>query len=266
VFSANRTSVDRAILLVVVCVAGLTLGAAGEATAQFIRLDTAQPLSVFKRPLLPICAHQRVAGSYIQVAGRGLRLPAVNAALRAAAISDERQDCRAFERRALPAHVFFTYQASLNRRFISASSVVISALIPVSAPPPAGNEGAYWYGVTVDVSNGRFVHISDLFKSVRPALNALALAARRELTAGNPCVRGSLAISPDYAYGFAPTVMNYQDFALLPTGIAIGFSNDQVTAPACGRVEVTVPYRVIRPFTGTLGIKLMRGARWPKTR
>ncbi len=265
-FSANRTSVERAILLVVVCVAGLTLDAAGEATPRFIGQDTLQRLSVFKRPLFPICARQRVAGSYVQVAGRGLRLSAVNAALRAAAISDERWDCRAFERGALPAPVYFTYQASPDRRLISASSVVISALIPTLAPPPAGNEGAYWFGVTVDVSSGSLVHIKSLFRRVGPALNALARATRRELTASNPCVRGSLAISADYAYGFAPTVTNYQDFALLPTGIAVGFGNDQVTGPSCGRVEVTVPYRVIRPFMGTLGVKLMQGARWPKIR
>jgi hypothetical protein len=155
------------------------------------------------------------------------------------------------------------YQASPDRRFISASSVVVSALIPTLAPPPGGNEGAWWYSVTVDVATARRIRLADLFDRLSPSLAALARDAKRRLPATNHCVRGSLAYSKDYARGFAPTVAHYRDFALLPTGIAIGFSNDQVSAPSCGRVEVTVPYTTVRPFLSNLGLKLVDGVRRP---
>jgi hypothetical protein len=210
-----------------------------------------------------------VTGNYLQVAGRASRLSRVNTALRGAGIGDEEQDWRDY--RPYPpwppgTSWYVAYQAVPDRRLVSASTVVVSALIRVSAPPPHGNEGAWWGSVTVDVATGHVVRLGDLFAGVAPALKALARAARRELSANNPCVRGSLADPQGhYALGFAPTTVDYQDFALLPTGIAVGFSNDQVSGPACGRVEVTIPYSVVRPFMAKEGIRLMRGVRWPKT-
>jgi hypothetical protein len=263
----SRASVERIALLVAGC-ALLALGTSSGAAARLTGQGSPQSLAVFKRPLFRIHSHQHVAGSYLQVAGRGLPLAGVNAALRAAAVSDERQDWRDLGHPppwpSQGARSYLTYQAFPDPRFISASSVVVSALIPTLVPPPGGNEGAWWYSVTIDVATAQAVHLGDLFHSVSPALGALAKAARRKLSATNPCVRGSVADSMDYARGFAPTAANYRDFALLPTGVAIGFSNDQVSGPACGRVEVTVPYRIVRPFLSKLGLRLVQGVRQPK--
>ena len=73
-------------------------------------------------------------------------------------------------------------------RLISGSTIVASALFPVRALYPGGNDGDRWLSLTVEVPTGRVVEISDLFARPATGLKTLAGAARTRLLATNRCV------------------------------------------------------------------------------
>lgn len=225
-----------------------------------------QPLSVVQVRLPRIFRSLHVRGTYVQVSGGEVDLEAVNAGLRGAVVENERYFWNAhggarLDRLHGPMS-YGIYQASPLLRLTSASSVVVSAMVPVLAPPPAGDDGAYWFSITIDVATGRRVGIDDLVTPVAPALKAVAGAARKRMAVIDACVRGSLAYSS--FYGFKPTLDHYRHFALTPNGLAIGFDIDQVTGSSCGRREVTLPYSVVRPYLNSLGRRLVGGIRRPR--
>ena len=192
-----------------------------------------------------------------------MNLKPVNAELRRAVLADEHRFAQGVPRvdpRTAPG----VYETSPRRSLITASTVVVSALIPTLTLYPAGNDGAWWLSTTVRVADGRRVEIADLFARPTRGLSALAVAARSELTAANACVRGSIADRrTGLANGFLPTTHNYRYFALTTKGLAVGFPLGQVGFPICGRAEVTVPYSVVRPYLGPLGRELIQGVRRP---
>ena len=106
--------------------------------------------------------------------------------------------------------------------------------------------------------------LRDLFASPGRALDALAAASRK-----NGCVAVALhdpGLGPYVAPWLKPTMSNYRYFALTPQGLAVGFEQDTVASPPCGRVEVTVPYSVLRPYLSRLGATLIAAVRRPRSR
>ncbi len=251
-----RLSVGAVVLIAVVCALAQAGGGA---------IRRAEPLSV-RHVRLTTPFRLRVSGTYIRVSGRGARIAAVNAALGRALLSDQRLVVELGQQKVRPGLLPTYHLFSRTARLVSASTVVVSALIPLAAPPPLGTDGSGWFSVTVRVQNGQRVGLRAILRPLRPALRAISQEAKRKLPRTDFCVRRSLAYPPDHKFlllGFAPTVSNYREFALVPAGLAIGFWNDQVAAPACGRSAVVIPYAVVRPYLTRLGAELVAGVRAP---
>lgn len=231
------------------CLAGTATSVASPpAGSPIMRLT----ISEAKTPRTPFpCVD--ASGLYPLVISADTRLAAVNAAIHEAVVDDERA---LFAGRGCPpvnaAHSI--YETSPDSRFISASSAVVSALIPTTKLYDGGNEGGNWLSVTVRVIDARRVNLRDLFRRPAQGLKALA-AATRELISSNSC--------DPHDSRFASVVANYRYFALTVHGLAIGFPQGEVLIPTCGPIEVTVPYTGLRPFLSTLGSELVAGVRAP---
>ncbi len=225
-------------------------------------------------PLLRV-PNYRTAGTFPQVfSGDGANVEAVNVTLRKTILEDQRRYGRRFRAvwesripKALQETYPGIYKTSFSSNLISASTVVVSALVPLLELFPAGNDGSTWVAFTVRVPSGETVTINDLFADPARGLTALASAARKEVLSANSCVRRSVeepVAGPLVARGFDATPENYRHFALIAEGFAIGFPLGQIGAPVCGRVETTVPYSVVRPHLNELGQRLVAGVREPR--
>jgi hypothetical protein len=239
------------------------------------------PLTVSYRPVPRLeVPHYHTRGVYPQVVLTGSNLRAVNESIKRTVIDDQSQyarDARSMESSVRTPHGWYgTYQLfipgpnrsneSLDKNLISASSVVVSALIPTFKLFPGGNNGQGFVSVTAVVPSGRIVHISDVFASPHTGLKALAVAFRKRVLRTNSCVRETLkspVVGPTEARGFEPTASNYRYFALTTKGLAIGFPLGQVGPGACNTVEATVSYSTIEPYLSDLGRKLIAGVRLP---
>jgi hypothetical protein len=200
--------------------------------------------------------HLSVGGHYPKVYDRGVPLSAVNRALASEARRAQRflvgHRCPTVD---VPPGFF---RPSLRSTTISASTVVVSALMPTASIPPGANFSYDWTAVTIDVATARSVSIGQLFERVRGALNAIGLTARRLIIRRSTCIRQFPNDS-----GFDPTPANFRYFALLPSGLAIGFTAGAVGPRVCGWLSVTVPYRILHPYLSDLGRRLIAGARRP---
>lgn len=218
------------------------------------------------------------SGTYPQVSGSGAELVDVNAALRQAVLDDQ-------EAYAVPATQQLTEMpwllddydgdgvystsggeasAKKNER-ISASSVVVSYLMPSKRRSPGGTEGAGWISATVDVQTGKNVELSDLFAS--PARGGAELAEMaKTLASRNACVERGLTdpyAGESYGKEFLPSSGNYRHFALTPEGLQLGFEQSEVANPICGRIRILVPYAAVRSLLGPEGQHLVAGVRAP---
>jgi hypothetical protein len=258
---------------------GLTACATGSADrsrASIAAASRALPLAVFKARTPPVgLPNYHTSGFYPQVSDGRSRLEAVNAELRNAVLRRERSYAAHVRREYADWPALFrpsfgdhgTFKTSLRADLISASTVVVSALMPVREVIPGGNGGANWVSVTVQVPSGVPVRIGALFKRPTPALRAIAKAARRNVLANNRCIRKTFwdpIVHALHAQGFMPKPSNYRYFALTPRGLAIGFQIEQVGGPQCGRAVGFVPYAVVRPYLSELGRKLVAGVRAPR--
>ncbi|MEA2130989.1 MAG: hypothetical protein QOJ29_5458 [Thermoleophilaceae bacterium] len=255
-----------------VALVALMLGVAGRgATAAEPQRAAGQPVALrvieATTPRLAVPNYE-TRGSYPQVAGGHTSLTAVNAALTRALRSEQRRYARVArdeQREVSPVGGPGLFSTNLKRSVLSASSVVVSGLIPLTERFPGGNEGQTWLAVTVRVPSGARVSISDLFNDRARGLRALAAAVRTRLPAGNSCIRKSLKALPTMARGFAPTKVNYRYFALQTSGLVIGFPVSQVGFPPCSRVSTTVPYATLRAELSPLAKRLIAGVRQPRT-
>ncbi|HEX3687662.1 MAG TPA: hypothetical protein VHU60_08755 [Gaiellaceae bacterium] len=158
------------------------------------------------------------------------------------------------------------YETFLEHARISASTVVVSALIPSLQLYPGGNDGSTWISVTLLVPSGREVSLPDLFSSRSRGLQFLAQTVKRNVLQSEPCIKQSISspITGDLsARGFEAAPGNYRYFALMPKGLIVGMPNGQVGSPSCGRIEALVPYAFLRPHLSTLGRRLVAGIRRP---
>jgi hypothetical protein len=199
-------------------------------------------------------AHFRTTGTYPLVVG----LRRVDAGLRRAVLADEHEYAR-YARREKPKvgyRVEGVYSTAVDRRLLSASTVVVSALMPAKRELFPGQPGGDdWLGITVRAPSWVRVVLADLFASPQRGLRVLAAAwrARIRRTSAAPCLRA-------YPEAYAARIRNYSAFALTPRGIAVGTSE----IGACYRLVATVPYRVLRPYLSDLGAALVTGVRTPK--
>jgi hypothetical protein len=217
--------------------------------------SAATPLRLVMAPTPPLPVRRyHTSGTYPQVRDK-VDLEAVNAALREAVLADQRA-YTPYARKEKPRVVYRetgVYRTAVDRKLVSASTVVVSALMPATRELfPGQHEGDGWLAVTVRVPSGVRVTMSDLFANPDQGLRVLARAwrARIRRTGAHPCIR-------IYPKTYSPTVENYRAFALTPSGLAVGSPE----VAACYRLLATVPYAVLRPHLSSLGARLVDGVR-----
>ncbi len=201
-------------------------------------------------------ARFETAGTYPQFRGTNVELQGVNRAVRDALLADQRAfepSARRYAKhvagRRLPSRYPGYYETELDRTLISASSVVVSVLIPRARallPLRPGSDG--WLGVTVRVPSGARVLLPELFDR--------RARARRVLEAQ---IRSAEFFDASVRRDPAAALRNTR-FAVLPSGLAVG------VVGAANQDEVIVPYRALRPYLSPLGRALAAGARWPDYR
>jgi hypothetical protein len=229
-------------------------------------------LTVTEAPVPPLpVPDYKTEGTFPRVGGTGISLTAVNVGITNALERDQqkyalvaRQEEAADPGPSDPSDpgVYGMYP---DPKLISASSVVVSALIPDTELFPGGTDSNGWLGVTVQVPSGSPVTIDQILD--QPGLSALAAAAKAIVLLANSCVKAGVddpAVGVLNAAGFEPTAQNYGAYALLPGGLAVGFRDEQVGSPACGSSDAVVPYAVVEPYLSTLGRTLVAGVRAPQ--
>jgi hypothetical protein len=215
------------------------------------------PLAIVQVPTPPLLAPGFVTrGRYPQLAGGSVDLRAVNAAVRAAVLADQRaylagtRPVRAYlNRRRPPAGGWRgVYRTDLDLRLASASTVVVSALLRRRAALFRYRDDR-WLPITIQVPSGREVAIADLFADPVQGRRAFAAAWRVEMRrrGHGRCVD----LYDAYETGA---------FALTPGGLAVGVD----AAGFCGPLRVTLRYAVLRPYLGALGRELIEGVRPPR--
>lgn len=221
------------------------------------RRKAASPLIVVPAPTPRLqVPRYDTTGTFPQVLGAGIDLSAVNAGLRDGVLADQRayapfarqsartagKDCRGI------------YRTWIDRSLLSASTTVVSAILPAQELSPCGTEGNTWVSITVRVPSGVRVSLPELFSDLPRALPAIAKAwkarVRRVEPEMWPCVK-------NYPSIYLPRARNYRYFALTTRGLSLGFWD----VAACNRLQAVVPYRVLRPYLSTLGATLIAGVR-----
>jgi hypothetical protein len=137
---------------------------------------------------------------------------------------------------------------------LSASSVVVSALLPALELNFCGNEGQGWVSVTVLVPSGRPVSLLDLFAQPSRDLRTLADAWKSQFRKSDPNESGVVKLYPEF---FGAKAISRAYFALTPHGLAVGFWQVGPTA----RLKAVVPYTVLQPHLSKLGKTLVAGVR-----
>jgi hypothetical protein len=254
--SFSRTFAPKRVLAYLMC--GVALAASGcGAHSHATGPAQASPLGVVSvaTPRFPV-ARFVTGGTYPEFRDGNVALHAVNRALREAIVADQ----RAFEPyarryakrvagRRLPSRYAGYYQTELDRTLVSASSVVVSVLLPrTRAILPLQPRAEAWLGITIRVPSGTRVRLADLFAQRADAMRVLEERIRTD---------GQLA--PSVRRHPADVLANPQ-FALLPRGLAVG-------AVELGwRDVVLVPYSALRPDLSMLGRRLVRRVQRPDFR
>jgi hypothetical protein len=185
----------------------------------------------------------------------GVNVKAVNTALREAVLADERgYEPLARRRRRVFARDNSVYRISpglystaVDRALISASSVVVSGVLPTVREESEG-EGLrhFWVAFILDARSGKRVKIDQLFRDPERGVRSLgqAWAAIIRQTVCGPFHRD-----------FYPDAR----FALLTTGIAVAVPS----TGQCDRDVTVVPYGTLRPLLSSWGRRLVDGVRAP---
>jgi hypothetical protein len=204
-------------------------------------------------PCFPVQGYL-TAGAYPNVRGGSKAAARTNIALRRAVVTDQRRYAPSAIRHTVP-NAVGTYETAIDQGLISASTVVVSALIPALRLYPGGNDGQTWISATVEVRSGRAVSLRELLASPPLALPGLVRDWKARL-------RGSMLwryVAEDPAR-YTPTLAHYRHFALTPTGLAFGFPQE----PAGSRFAAVIPYRLVHPYLSPLGRRLVAGVRRPR--
>jgi len=244
--------IRRLVLLGVLAAAGAAIVLAGP-RAGSSRVRSAQPLTVVAAltPRFHVRGYD-TSGTYAQVRRRGMDLHRVNAGLRAAVLENQRSYATYARKHRAMTGERGVYRTGVDGPLVSASTVVVSALIPLTSEVfPGQSGGDKWLGMTVRVPSGRRVTLDDLFEEPQDALRVFrAHFTGRDL---RHCAR-------THPTDFTPVARNYKNFALTSRGLAVGFPEDG----ACYRLVARVGYRYLKPFLTKLGTELVAGVRGPR--
>jgi hypothetical protein len=228
-----------------------------------------ESLRVVMRPTPTLKATNfRTAGSFPQVSGNDVAVTSVNRELLRAVLTEEhvwRQTAMSaygsnpLLRTATQSGVF---QISVDRHLSSASTRVVSFLMPELAMLPNGTGGEAWLSITIDVASARVIRLQDVLEGVT-GLRRLASSVFHLMKATNRCFASEAPLYHGVRGAFSAHWGNYRDFSLTPSGIAIGFPTASIAPPPCGRSSATVPYNVIGPYLSPRGKALIAGVRAP---
>jgi hypothetical protein len=232
---------------------------------------TPVPLHIVEIAIPPLSvAGYQSSGTFPQVSGADIPLDAVNAGLRQAVLDDQMRYSHSArqavaDNRAGGSSGVGMYETIPNRRFLSASTVVVSVLIPDEELYPYGNDGEGWISTTLIVPSGATVSLLSLFTDGSRGLQALARADAAQAWKTNPCIHTASFHNFVTARMWThPTAGTFETFALSPSGMAVGFPNGLIGAEACGRIAVTIPYITVRPYLSKKGKALVAGVLEPR--
>lgn len=204
-------------------------------------------------PCLP-AGNYTTSGTYPNVRGDSEQAARTNIALRRTVIDDQRRFARSARHHAA-ADEGGVYRTGIDRNLTSASTVVVSALIPTLESYPDGGGDQSWISATVDVRSGREVSLPQLLANPTIALAVLARENRAYLRQ----TKGRTQIAENIE-SYTPSFAHYRPFALTPTGLAFGFGQE----PAGRRSAAVIPYRFVYPYLSELGKRLVAGVRPPR--
>lgn len=199
------------------------------------------------------------SGTYPQVTGVA-DLGSINGALRDLVVKDQRADQAKFLNYGPPnpGDGPGTYGTYPEKGSISASSAVVSVLIPTTAIYPGGNDGDSWVSATLLVPSATAVSLDELFATPSVGMAALANAARTQILSTSACVQQDYN-SDDFGgtkhldEGISPSAANYHNFALSPVGLVLGFDQGQLAIEACDAQTTTIAWSQLTPFLSKLG-------------
>lgn len=204
-------------------------------------------------PCLPVQGYA-TSGSYPAVLGVSKGAARANVALRRAVVADQLSLAQSVKRH-LVRRGGRIYETAIDPELVSASTTVVSALIPALKPYPGGAEGRTWIATTVEVRSGRTVGLAAILGRAPLALPRLVRAWESRLPGSTLGAR--MARDPA---AYTPTLGHYRLFALTPAGLAFGFPQ----GPDGPRFTAIVPYRLVRPYLSRLGRRLVAGVRRPR--
>lgn len=271
----RRAAMNRVVSVLLLALGATACGSSSPATGPARSASpsgvTALGVTEVAVPPLPVPGY-KTEGTFPRVVGTGVSLAAVNTGLGNALQRDQqryaplaRQD-EAINSDSLDPSDPGIYAMRPDRTLMSASTVVISVLVNDTELFPGGTDSNGWFGVTLQVPSGVPVTVDQIFAG-HAGLTALAAAAKASVLMANSCVKAGVddpTVGALNAAGFEPTAENYSAYALVPGGVAVGFSDGQVGAPVCGSPQVVVSYATVEPYLSTLGKKLVAGVRAPQ--
>jgi hypothetical protein len=232
--------------------------------------DAVTPLKVVQidTPRATTTTEVEESGTYFKVLTSSSALGSVNAALQAAVRSEEDRFLTAVNK-AEPIRGPSVFKTTFVREYLSASTAVVSELLPISETLGPGGTGESWIATTVSVPSGRKLDIFDsMFSSSSIGLRLIAASVRHQIMNGvssqDECVRQSQANLPEFAAGFDPTMSNFTYLSMTTKGLAVGIPQEQIGGDACGGIEVTVSYAAVRSALSSEGRKLIGELRSPK--
>ncbi len=204
-------------------------------------------------PCFPVQGYV-TSGAYPNVRGSSWRVARTNVALRQAVVADQLRYAPAASRHTAPNGPGI-YETAIDEQLISASTVVVSALIPALETYPGGGDGQTWISATIEMRSGNSVSLRDLLANPRLALPLLVKDWKNRLRGTQPWPY--VAENPAR---YTPTLAHYRHFALTPRGLVFGFPQ----APAGSRFAAVIPYRFVHPYLSSLGRRLVAGVRRPR--
>lgn len=240
---ATRLQLLPAVVLGALALAAAALAGLGTSSVRGLEVVSAST------PCLPVQGYV-TSGAYPNVRGTSWRVARTNIALRRAVVTDQRRYARSAALHTVPNRPGI-YETAIDPDLTSASTVVVSALMPALELHPGGHDGQTWVSTTIEVRSGNAVSLRELLANPSLALPPLV----RDWKARLP---GSTwrTVAKDPAR-YTPTLAHYRLFALTPTGLAFGFPQE----PAGSRFAAVVPYRLVRPYLSSLGRRLVAGVR-----
>jgi hypothetical protein len=261
--AASPTNIATLLAILLLTVAGCD--SSSRHAAQDTKHTAALRLTELRTPALRVPGYH-TTGTFPQFKAAALNLGIVNAAIRTAVVQAEAQYAR-WARKELASFSKIgirplggNYKTQTERRLISASSRLVSVLIPVTRRIGGGPESQDWLALTMDVRSGARISLERLFVNPSMAFRTAARYVRGALRSNN-CFRST---SEYWRSGLGPAAANFRSFALTVRGIVFGFSSGQIAAAGCGGFAITVPFDIIKPYLSVIGRQSIAVSRSPR--